>query len=291
MPYIRSLLCALMVLLPVSGLTAETPADPEPANERAEPPGTGVRFNYELTERYGGTDLVELPLADEQAIGLYLQRRSSKDLGAVILVAESGQHADWPVLIAPLRKQLPEHGWHSLSLAAPMRPAPPVPPPSEGSQAEQESAREEQSVKWLEAQQRFKQQLGARVLAASEYLTNLGIQPQVLLLTGSTAEPVLGFLAEQKAPFAALVLVQVNNDEDDKLVKLLEQTPQLTLDLYYGQAYLDDSAERYAAAQRAGNSQFHRINLSGPQNSIDASNQQLIKRVSSWLQRYPGGGR
>ena len=52
---------------------------------------------------------------------LALQRPSHKaqQHGAVLILPEMGQHADWPSVIRPLRSQLPESGWYTLSLSLP----------------------------------------------------------------------------------------------------------------------------------------------------------------------------
>lgn len=39
--------------------------------------------------------------------------------GAILLLHDKEQHADWPVLIRPVRKELPKVGWYSLSLSLP----------------------------------------------------------------------------------------------------------------------------------------------------------------------------
>jgi len=39
--------------------------------------------------------------------------------GAVLLLHDKGQHADWPYLIRPLRQYLPDSGWFTLSLSLP----------------------------------------------------------------------------------------------------------------------------------------------------------------------------
>jgi hypothetical protein len=52
---------------------------------------------------------------------LALQRPSQKahKHGAVLLVPGTGQHADWPEVIRPLRSELPESGWLTFSLSLP----------------------------------------------------------------------------------------------------------------------------------------------------------------------------
>lgn len=54
-------------------------------------------------------------------IALYLEERTGKPQGGVLILPDIGQHAQWPEVVAPLREALPDYGWASLtpSLAAP----------------------------------------------------------------------------------------------------------------------------------------------------------------------------
>ncbi|WP_426414698.1 DUF3530 family protein [Aestuariirhabdus sp. LZHN29] len=297
MPSRHHLRYLLLCLLAPASWGAEAPATTDPAIERAIPEPTEARTNRELMAHYPRGEVVELPLQQGTLIALYQQRRSSKDRGGVILVAARGQHPDWPQLIAPLRKQLPDQGWHSLSLAPPPLPAPTPPEEAAGASSEIPVSASDAAGNSLEQELRkvalreYQQLLGARISAAREHLSELGVTPQVLLLVGDSAAPAVAALAEEKSAFAALVFINAENDPEGELVKLLQQTPTLTLDLYYGHRQQAAAAERLAAAQRANNRHYYPVQLSGPQNSVDASGERLLKRIESWLKRHPGGGR
>lgn len=69
----------------------------------------------------------EYPLPDgasasaETVQVLALQRPSQKPQqhGAVLVVPGAGQHADWPEVVRPIRSELPEAGWFTLSVTLP----------------------------------------------------------------------------------------------------------------------------------------------------------------------------
>ncbi|WP_164880956.1 DUF3530 family protein [Aestuariirhabdus litorea] len=292
MPAAYPLICLLLWFISPLGAAEEAPpADAGQAAERVTPESAQTRFNRELITRYQGSDLVELPSAEGNFIALYQARRSSRDRGGVILLAAPGQHADWPQLVAPLRDALPDQGWHSLSLAPPPLPAPTPPEAAETDSASGEAGKSvEQSLR-REAQQAYQRWLGGRINSASEHLTSLGISHQVLLLVGGSAAPAMATLAEQKSPWAALVLINAENDPEGNLIKQLEQFPTLTLDLHYGQQQQEPASERLAAARRANNNHYFSRPLEGPQNDTEASGSRLLKAVGSWLNRYPGGPR
>ena len=43
----------------------------------------------------------------------------AQEQGAILLIHDKEQHADWPQIIRPLRKILPESGWYTLSVSLP----------------------------------------------------------------------------------------------------------------------------------------------------------------------------
>lgn len=53
-------------------------------------------------------------------LALYAEPTSDQVNGAVILIHGDGVHPAWPDVIDPLRMQLPDNGWHTLSLQMPV---------------------------------------------------------------------------------------------------------------------------------------------------------------------------
>lgn len=54
-----------------------------------------------------------------RVLALAQKHRTAQAQGAVLIVPDQGQHADWPNLVAPLRQSLPDHGWYTLSITMP----------------------------------------------------------------------------------------------------------------------------------------------------------------------------
>lgn len=52
-------------------------------------------------------------------LSLWLPANQAQPVGLVILVPGEGETADWPTAIGPLRRQLPDVGWSTLSLTLP----------------------------------------------------------------------------------------------------------------------------------------------------------------------------
>jgi pimeloyl-ACP methyl ester carboxylesterase len=67
-------------------------------------------------------DAVKLKASGVEFLGLYTPPANGESKGAVIILHGNGVHPAWPAVIEPLRTELPEHGWHTLSLQMPVLP-------------------------------------------------------------------------------------------------------------------------------------------------------------------------
>ena len=59
--------------------------------------------------------LITLTTAAEHFSALFLPANRAVAHGVVILLPGLGETFDWPIAIGPLRRNLPDAGWHSLS--------------------------------------------------------------------------------------------------------------------------------------------------------------------------------
>lgn len=63
---------------------------------------------------------VMLKTGEVEFLALYAEASTDKAKGAVILLHGIGVHPAWPDVIEPLRMELPDLGWHTLSLQMPV---------------------------------------------------------------------------------------------------------------------------------------------------------------------------
>lgn len=70
--------------------------------------------------------LITLTTAAEHFSALFLPANRAVAQGVVILLPGLGETFDWPIAIGPLRRKLPDAGWHSLSLNLPEAPREPL---------------------------------------------------------------------------------------------------------------------------------------------------------------------
>lgn len=90
--------------------TDEAPAAPRPAAQsRSAALADGLRRQLDHAAQFqlGSDDLF---------LALWQPANTPKPRGVLIIVPSEGETADWPRVVAPLRRGLAEHGWHTLSL-------------------------------------------------------------------------------------------------------------------------------------------------------------------------------
>lgn len=59
-------------------------------------------------------------LAQHEFLSIYTESTLDKPKGAVIIMHGRGHHPNWAEVVYPLRTGLPEFGWHTLSIQAPV---------------------------------------------------------------------------------------------------------------------------------------------------------------------------
>ncbi|NOY62596.1 MAG: DUF3530 family protein [Gammaproteobacteria bacterium] len=60
-----------------------------------------------------------LSVNEQQIVAIYTEEQAGRNFGGVIIIGDAAMHPNWPDVIAPLRRGLPEAGWATLSIASP----------------------------------------------------------------------------------------------------------------------------------------------------------------------------
>lgn len=121
-----------------SSLAAEpTPsapsATPEPAptavlnGQRTLPTSRNILAAQAVQLGLDADQLVDLSTPAEHFSALFLAANTAQPRGVVILLPGVEESFDWPITIGPLRRKLPDAGWHTLSLNLPTAPATELP--------------------------------------------------------------------------------------------------------------------------------------------------------------------
>ncbi|AYC31336.1 DUF3530 family protein [Pseudomonas cavernae] len=302
-------LCLLLLLLgaqPV--LAAEQPAaEPEQApvverrhSERSADAASALERQLPAAEQQ------LLRAGDESFLALWRPANVSQPRGVVILLPGDAESADWPQAIGPLRRKLPDAGWHSLSLSLPdpqgaippVRPtagvsieqAPPAADAPASATPEAAAAAPPDAAPSFSAEQR--QAHAERMLARIQAGIAVAQQQQpasiVLLGHGSGAYWAARYLSEHaEAPIHNLLLVAAREPEGfgPALEQLLPQLKLAAGDFYYQ----DQANERDAARQRlqAGKRQpqpaYAQVAMKALPGNPAIEQEQLYRRIKGWL--------
>ena len=63
-----------------------------------------------------------LKVGKSKILSIYTENTTEKAIGGAIVLHGSGVHPNWDQVVRPLRSQLPDYGWSTLSLQLPVFP-------------------------------------------------------------------------------------------------------------------------------------------------------------------------
>lgn len=127
---LRFSLCALALATACAGADepevnaaseAEAPVaeNPAPVIERPPQPTRSTSMASDLASRLPPAEVLELTTETESFLTLWQPANVATPRGLIVILPGEGESADWPSGIAPLRRNLPDHGWHTLSVSLP----------------------------------------------------------------------------------------------------------------------------------------------------------------------------
>lgn len=323
---------ALSLLLLTGPLHAEEPdtANQAPtATDTTAEPSAAVRAPLAerseveasaLEQQLGQKEQQQLQAGDERFLALWLPANTPEPSGAVIIVPGDAEHADWPQSVGPLRRKLPNNGWHSLSLtlpdpkgdAAPLRsPAPDPDGSAEGGPASTPTAELSTSADQTstvanskpidsaeataskaknseEQQQAHAQRVMARIESAIGFAEQQQAKTVVLLGHGSGAYWAARYLAERKPENIRNLLwvaAALPAGYTPSLDELIAQLQLATGDFYYKDLPSDRLAalKRSQASKRQQHPAYVQIAMRALPGNRDAEQEQLYRRIRGWL--------
>ena len=210
----------------------------------------------------------------EKFLGIYTPESAKVAQGGAIILHGMGAHPDWPDIIFPLRTQLPEYGWSTLSIQMPVL---------------------DNDASFIDYAPLF-DEVAPRIDAAIALFKSKGINNIVLISHSLGAIMGAYYLANHtKTDIRAFVGIGMSWSRNEKRMN----TPQLLakikipiFDLYGEQDLFPvlDSVERRAnAAEQAGNKYYYQLRVSGADHFFRDREETLVKRVGGWLNRFAAG--
>ncbi len=209
------------------------------------------------------------PTKSNKFLGIYTESSEKKIKGAAIVLHGIGVHPNWTDVVYPLRVQLPEHGWHTLSLQMPIL----------RNQAEYD----EYKPLFVE--------IAPRMNAGIKYLQSKGVKNIVIVGHSLGSTMASYYLAEDNVPqVSALVAVGVSGIQfGDPGLGFFNSLTKLKLPILdiFGtndiEPVLSSYKKRAAVAKKSGNKRYTQIIVKGADHFFAGKDESLVKNVSEWL--------
>lgn len=227
------------------------------------------RWSEQIIDTLLVGDAVDLSAGENTFLAIYAEASDGSADRAVILLHGIGAHPDWPEVISPLRSNLPDHGWATLSIQMPI--------------LGNEATTEEYAPLFDE--------VAPRVDAAARFLLDKGSETVVLLGHSLGASMAATYLANGERPgIDGLVAISmgVASEQEEQMngVKALEKITVPVLDIY-GSRDLDSVLgalqKRSKASHVAKNADYRQLQIEGADHFFLGLEDALTRRVYGWL--------
>ena len=216
-----------------------------------------------------------LKVGKSKILSIYTENNTEKAIGGAIILHGSGVHPNWDQVIRPLRSQLPDHGWSTLSIQLPVL---------------------SNEAEYKEYIPLFKE-VAPRINAGVKFLKKKGIQ-NIVIVAHSLGSSMAGYYMANKpnSSIRAFVAVGVsgNMHKKDKVGYLtsLKTIKVPVLDIFGSNdltPVLNSEKSKAIAARKAGNKNYTQLKISGANHFFDNKDDVLIKRVRGWLAKNAAG--
>ena len=201
-------------------------------------------------------------------LAIHMESEVEKPKGAVIILHGRGYHPDWHNVAGPVRKQLPEHGWHTLSLQMPVL---------------------HKEAKYYDYEPVFAE-AAPRIEAGIHYLQQQGVKNIVLLAHSCGAHMAMQWLkVNGDRDIVAYVGIGMGATDLGQPMRepfALDKLTVPVLDVYGADEYKAVkrmAPERWAAIKKAGNALSQQQVVSGADHYFNEKNAELIEVVAAWL--------
>lgn len=215
---------------------------------------------------------VKLNADGTEFLALYAEPSTDKGRGAVIILHGIGVHPAWPDVIDPLRMNLPDHGWYTLSLQMPVL----------GNEAED-----------TDYPPLFPE-VPLRIQAGVDYLKNKGITTIVICGHSLGSSMASYYMASHRDP-AVKAYISVSggpgvpgDQRMDTLGNVKKITDAKILDLYGSEdveRVLDNIAKRAPVARMRHGEKYLLEKIDGANHFYQGKQDELVKSVSEWLNK------
>lgn len=232
------------------------------------------RWEAQIVDALIVGEAIKLKTDKTEFLAIFAEHTTEKAMGGAIIIHGIGVHPAWPEVIQPLRTNLPDHGWATLSLQMPI--------------LNNEAKSEDYAPLFAE--------VPGRIQAGVDYLKKQGIQNIVIVSHSLGASMAAYYLAEKPDPaVTAFVAVGMSVHKSDKKMDSslnLRKVKLPVLDIYGSRdlpQVLKSVKDRATAANKAGNKRYTQLKIEGADHFFNSMDTVLVKRVRGWLANNAAG--
>lgn len=233
------------------------------------------RWSDQIVESLLVGEAETLEAGGQKFLGIYTEDQSGEPKGGAIILHGIGVHPDWPDVVYPLRSELPNHGWATLSIQMPILP--------------NEATLKDYIPLIKEA--------APRIQAAQAFLKSKGNEPIVLIAHSLGATMATATLTEAgDLNLRGLVVIGMPSSDLDPQIDTTVQIAKLKLPIFdlYGSRDLDEVlaavGPRTAALRKAGHTQYRQMAVEGADHFFVGQEDELVRRVRGWLEQLLKAG-
>ena len=215
-----------------------------------------------------------LGMQENRFLALHLQPSTKQSLGGVILLHGMGGNPDAANIIHPLRTELTEQGWETLSIQMPL------------------AAKGADSNDYLA----LIPEAAPRIRAAIDFFTANQNQNLILIGHGLGASMGLAFLAGTPAPeiraLVAIGLSATDSLDSDPTLEAISKLQIPMLDLFGSRdrlAVVESANLRRKVAERYGLTGYRQDKVTGADHFFQGLDGSLQTRVGGWIRKVAAG--
>jgi pimeloyl-ACP methyl ester carboxylesterase len=229
------------------------------------------RWADQIVDSLISGDAIWLNDGNSKFLTIYTTAEGNSDR-AVIILHGIGAHPDWQQVVHPLRVELPDYGWNTLSIQMPIL---------------------ANDAKPTDYAPLFPKEVPARINAAIQYLHENGVKHIVLVAHSMGSAMGTYYLSKNSKGIEGFVAIGLDGHPGEGVMnvsQLLKSIHIPMLDLYGSddlKSVLDTRKQRQAAAKSAANKNYSQKMIKGANHFFDGMNDELVSAVSTWLNKLP----
>ncbi len=204
-------------------------------------------------------DVEMLTVGDREIFSLYTEADENPKKRAVIVVHGLGAHPDWEQVVQPVRVEMPQYGWHTLSIQMPVL---------------------ANGIGGEEYRPLFKE-VAPRIEAAITFLKDNDMQ-EIVLVSHSMGSAMAAYYFANNPNSAISKFVAVGLGDASSVAKI--NIPMLDL---YGSddlpSVLNTANARREAAKQAGNSGYQQVIVKDAEHFFNDKNTELLHEINSFF--------